>query len=127
MSDKVKIGSVEFETLVAITDEEAADGLMFKPWPPPVMAFPCQTSSVRKFWMKNTMSPLDIVFCRNGRVIGIFAGEPYSLENIGPDEPSDLVVEFPSGTVKNCNISVGDEVKLSYSVSTLAKKFQNYL
>ena len=127
MSDRIIIGDKQFDTLVAITDKEAAQGLMFKSWPPPVMAFPCKSCSVRKFWMKNTTSPLDIVFCRQGQIIGIFEGEPLSLENVGPDEPSDLILEFPRGTMKKNNIVVGDPVKLSYSISTLAKKFGNYL
>ncbi len=127
MIDRVKIGEKQFDTLVAITSKEVESGLMHEPWPPPVMAFPFNKASVRRFWMKNTISPLDIVFCRKGKIIGVFAGEPLSLDSVGPDEPCDLVVELPSGTVVNNNISVGDSVKLSYSVPTLAKKFKNYL
>ena len=127
MSDRVIIGEKQFDALVAITAEEIETGLMYKSWPPPVMAFTFAKADIRRFWMKNTMSPLDIVFCRAGKVIGIFGGEPFSLDHIGPDEPCDLVVEFPSGTAKNNNISVGDSVKLSYSIPTLAKKFENNL
>ena len=123
-SDKVIIGKRQFDTLIAITAEEAAIGLMYKSWPPPVMAFPFAKASIRKFWMKNTASPLDIVFCKSGKVIGIFDGQPLSLNNVGPDEPCDLVVEFPGGTVNN-NIFVGDNVKILYSVFTLAKKFKS--
>lgn len=126
MSDRVIIGDKQFDALMAITAEETEDGLMYKPWPPPVMAFPFATASVRKFWMKNTLSPLDIVFCRQGKIIGIFAGEPLSLDYVGPDEPCDLVVEFPIGTAQRNNISVGDKVKLSYSVPTMSKRFRNY-
>lgn len=127
MSDKIIIGEKQFDTLVAITAEEVEGGLMFEAWPPPVMSFPFAKISIRKFWMKDTFSPLDIVFCRKGKVIGVFAGEPFSLDNIGPDEPCDLVLEFPSGTMKRNNIVVGTKVKLALSTSTLAKKFKNYL
>ena len=126
MSDKVIIGDRQFDALMAITAEEIGTGLMYKSWPPPVMAFPFAKAGVRKFWMKNTTSPLDIIFCRAGKVIGIFAGTPLSLDHIGPDEPCDLVVEFPSGTAEHNNIQVGDNVKLSYSVPTVAKRFRNY-
>jgi len=127
MSDRIIINGKQFNTLVAITGDEVAKGLMFKSWPPPVMSFPFAKTSVRKFWMKNTISPLDIIFCRDGKVIGVFAGKPLSLDNVGPDEPCDLVVELPAGTAKSHNILVGDPVKLSYTISTLSKKFQNYL
>lgn len=127
MTDVITIRGQQFKTLVAITANEAEEGLMFQSWPPPVMSFPFKKSGVRKFWMKNTLSPLDIVFCNNGKVIGVFAGQPLSLDNIGPEEPCDLVVEFPAGTAQSNNISVGDPVKLSLSIPTLAKKFENYL
>lgn len=126
MSDRVIIKGKRFDALMAITAEEIESGLMYKPWPPPVMAFPFAKADVRKFWMKNTTSPLDIVFCRAGKIIGIFAGTPLSLDHIGPDEPCDLVVEFPRGTVVRNNISIGDDVKLSYSVPTMARRLRNY-
>ena len=72
--DKVIIGTHEFPIVVAITPEEQATGLMYKSWPPPVMAFPFGSSGIHKFWMKNTISPLDIVFCRDSKVIGIYDG-----------------------------------------------------
>jgi uncharacterized membrane protein (UPF0127 family) len=126
VSDRVIIKGQQFDALMAITSDEVASGLMYKSWPPPVMAFPFVKADVRKFWMKNTTSPLDIVFCRAGKIIGIFAGTPLSLEHIGPDEPCDLVVEFPRGTVARNRIAVGDSVKLSYSVSTMARRLRNY-
>jgi uncharacterized membrane protein (UPF0127 family) len=124
MTDRVFIDDKSFDTLVAISPEEAAKGLMHKAWPPPIMTFPFPKAGVRKFWMKNTISPLDIVFCREGQIIGVFAGEPFNLNHIGPDEPCDMVIEFPRGTVKKTNINIGDSVKISYSISTLSKKFQ---
>lgn len=127
MSDRVIIGKNRFDVLVAITVEETETGLMYRPWPPPIMAFPFTKAGIKKFWMKNTVSPLDVVFCLAGKIIAIENGNPFSLDYIGPDEPCDLVVEFPCGTMKNNNILPGDNIKLSYSVSTLSKKFKNYL
>jgi len=119
--DNVIINGMEFEALAAVTFEEQAKGLMYREWPPPVMFFPYKSAGVRKFWMKNTVSPLDIVFCREGRIISIVAGEPMSTMMVGPNEPSDLVVEFPKGTAEKHGFSVGDIVQLKYSTDTAAK------
>ena len=120
-ADKVIIGDHEFNTLVAVTSREHEQGLMFKPWPPPVMSFPYNEAIVRKFWMKNTPSPLDIVFCRDNVVLGVYNGEPMSLTCVGTDQPSDLIVELPYGIAERLNIKAGDDVKLFCSLETTAK------
>lgn len=122
--DKISIGKNVFATLVAVTEDEHNQGLMRKPWPPPVMSFPYNTSEIRKFWMKNTVSPLDILFCKNDTVISIHKGEPLSTQLIGPNRPSNLVVELPLGTVKKLGIEVGDSVHVKYSISTVAKRYK---
>lgn len=125
MSDVIEIAGIAFPTLVALTPEEQERGLMFRKWPPPVMIFPYTTASVRKFWMHNTLSPLDILFCRGNRVVAICYGEPMSTKMIGPDEPSDLVVELPHGTVMTHGINIGDEVKPALSSATIARDIRN--
>lgn len=124
-SDKVIIGTNEFTTLVAVTSREHAQGLMFKAWPPPVMSFPYEKTMVRKFWMKDTPSPLDIIFCRDNVVLGVYDGDPMSLICVGSEEPSDLVVELPHGTAAELNIQAGDTVKLLCSLQTTTKQI-NY-
>ena len=119
----IKIGNIKLHTLIAYTEEEQARGLMWKKWPPPVMSFIYDTPGIKKFWMKNTISPLDIVFCKDNKVIAIKSGEPNSLDLIGPNKKSDLVVELPKGTVKKLGIKVGQAVTLTYSLETLAQKF----
>jgi uncharacterized membrane protein (UPF0127 family) len=123
--DKVYIGDHEFETLVAVTMDEHIQGLMNKQWPPPVMAFPYKNADYRKFWMKNTPSPLDIVFARAGKIVGIFKGEPLTTRSVGPEGLSDLVVEFPYGTVEKLQIRVGDDIRVCYSVNTAVKIMKN--
>lgn len=95
-----------FPSLFAISSEEQQKGLMFEPFPPPVMSFIYNKPKVNKFWMKNTPSPLDIIFCRNGEIHQICKGEPFSTTTIGDDSLSDLVIELPYGTVKNNNIKI---------------------
>jgi uncharacterized membrane protein (UPF0127 family) len=101
-----------FPTLLAISSEEQSQGLMYQSWPPPIMSFVYSSPRINQFWMKNTPSPLDIVFCHNGKIKQICKGEPYSTATIGDYTPSDLVIEFPYGTIKQSNIKLGTSVGL---------------
>lgn len=96
-----------FPTLLAISSEEQEKGLMFESWPPPVMSFVYAKPTISKFWMKNTPSPLDIIFCSNGEVSQICVGEPHSTRIIGDDKYSDLVIELPYGTAQSSGIKLG--------------------
>lgn len=99
-----------FPTLLAISSDEQAKGLMFEKFPPPIMSFIYTEPQINKFWMKNTPSPLDIVFCCAGEIKQICIGEPYSTRAIGSDSPSDLVIELPFGTVNQSGIKLGHKV-----------------
>ena len=99
-----------FPTLLAISYDEQAKGLMFEKFPPPIMSFIYTEPQVNKFWMKNTPSPLDIVFCCNGEIKQICVGKPYSTSTIGADDPSDLVIELPFGTVSQSGIKLRNKV-----------------
>jgi uncharacterized membrane protein (UPF0127 family) len=101
-----------FPTLLAISEQEQAKGLMHQSWPPPIMSFVYPIAKVSHFWMKNTPSPLDIVFCHKGKISQICKGEPYSTALIGANEFSDLVVEFPYGTVIDNNIKLGNKIDI---------------
>jgi len=90
-------------------------------------SFPYKTAEIRKFWMKNTVSPLDIIFCRAGRVVGLFEGEPMSTMCVGPNEPTDLVIELPLGNAEKLGIRIGDCVEILSGMPALAKKFEKKL
>jgi uncharacterized membrane protein (UPF0127 family) len=108
----VFIGNNIFETLLAISEDEQSKGLMGEDWPPPVMSFVYTKPSINKFWMKNTISPLDIIFCNNGEVTQICKGEPNSTTIIGDNKFSDLVIELPYGTANLSSIKLGNKVGL---------------
>jgi uncharacterized membrane protein (UPF0127 family) len=120
---KIKIGNNIFNTLVAITEDEHVQGLMYIDPPAPIMSFPYKNAKIRKFWMKNTKAPLDILFCFNNKILDIYTGEPYSLDLIGPDLPADLVIETPKGFCKSNNIIKDIDVKLIYGIDSLSKWF----
>lgn len=101
-----------YPTLLAISEAEQERGLMYQKYPPPVMSFIYSAPKVCKFWMKNTPSPLDILFCKSGQVIDICKGEPHSTKTIGGDYLTDLVIELPYGTAQKENIEIGSRVGL---------------
>lgn len=125
MSDIISIKGQTFPAVVAVTASEQSRGLMYQEWPPPIMVFPYNTAGTRRFWMKNTVSPLDIIFCKSNHVIGIFRGEPMSTSLIGPKEPSDLVVELPAGTADRLGLEVGDYVGFAPTKKTVAKQLKS--
>lgn len=108
----LKIGTYQLETILAVTADEQERGLMHHAWPPPVMSFVYSKPGINRFWMKNTPSPLDIVFSLNGQITNICKGEPNSTALIGAWEPSDLVVELPYGTCEKIGINIGDNIGL---------------
>ena len=123
MTDYVKISGIKIPTVLAITQDEQERGLMYQKWPPPVMTFVYASPRINKFWMKNTLCPLDIVFCHKNKIISICSGEPYSTRLIGENQFSDLVVEFPAGTCKAYEVKVGDQIELECSENSLMKIF----
>ena len=101
-----------FETLIAISEAEQQKGLMRQPFPPPIMSFVYAEPRINKFWMAGTPSPLDIVFCYQNKICQIHHGEPFSTRQIGDNNFSDLVIEFPLGTVSSTGIKIGNDVGL---------------
>lgn len=122
--DFIKIGDIQLYAKVAVTPEEQSKGLMGVIWPPPIMVFPYRKAGVKKFWMKDTPSPLDILFCKDNKIIAIKKAKPFCLDLIGPSDDADLVVELPSGMADIINASVGKELYIKYSVTTLGKIFK---
>lgn len=119
----IKIGNKQIDNVrFAITDEEQETGLMHSSWPPDFMVFPYKTAEKRKFWMKNTPVPLDIIFCKANKIIYIGVGKPY-VENklIGPNEPCDLVIEAYGGFCAYNDIKIGDSISVKYDKENIAK------
>ena len=77
MSNFIIINNKKFKTVLAISEKEQEQGLMYVDWPPPVMSFIYASPRINKFWMKNTKCPLDIVFCFKNKITNILQGEPY--------------------------------------------------
>jgi uncharacterized membrane protein (UPF0127 family) len=122
--DRIIVGENSIPILVAITEEDHEKGLMYRK-EPASMIFPYEKLAVRKFWMKNTYVPLDIIFCRAGKVVEICYGCPMDNTLVGPETPTDLVVEFPYGTSSALDLKIGDRIDVKLSNSTKLKQLSS--
>ncbi|MGD1147088.1 MAG: DUF192 domain-containing protein [Thermoanaerobaculaceae bacterium] len=89
---------------LALTDEERADGLMFRDTLPPDqgMLFIFDADGFVPFWMKNTFIPLDLIWISAaGEVVDVRADvQPCradSCPNYEPSKPGRAVLEVNAG------------------------------
>jgi uncharacterized membrane protein (UPF0127 family) len=112
-------GAHDFTVETAKTEQEQQHGLMFRtgiapnagmlfaPYPPNGGG-PKEAS----FWMKNTPSPLDIIFIRADGTIATIAENtvPFSETPIPSGEPVAAVLEINGGRSAELGIAEGDKV-----------------
>ena len=117
-------GEIAFETKggetryrIELVDEafEIQRGLMCRPsmraeWG---MLFLMPAARPQKFWMKNTLIPLDMIFLDdNWAVVGVVARtEPQTLTSRGVDIPSRYVLELVAGAAAKAGIEVGAQAR----------------
>lgn len=105
---------------VARTAQEDEIGLMYRTSlaKDRGMLFLFTPPSYVRFWMKNTLIPLDMVFLSDGVVKYIGANIPPCqadpCPSYGPDEKIqiDRVIELPSGRAAELQLKVGDRLKI---------------
>ena len=101
---------------VADQPQEQRLGLMQRPALPPLrgMWFPFKPARPLRFWMLNTIAPLDMVFVHQGEVIAIEAEVPICpslpCKGFGPMADADGVIELGAGEAKRLQLDVGDPV-----------------
>ena len=102
---------------LALTAAERARGLMQRPvlGPDQGMLFLFESSGVQRFWMLNTIIPLDIVWMDSDReVLFISAKTPPCQTQVcptyGPDVPSRYVLELAAGEAARRGIALGDRL-----------------
>ena len=80
------------------------------------MLFPFPNPQPARFWMKNTLIPLDIVFIHKGVVKYIQVATPPCTKDpcpsYGPNTLIDTVLELRSGRSAELGLKVGDSVKI---------------
>jgi uncharacterized protein len=103
---------------IARTPEEQALGLMFRESLPERsgMLFLFTDAGPHKFWMKNTMIPLDMIWMDGaGRVLFVSADTPPCKAdpcgNYGPDVPAASVLEIAGGLAAKEKVTVGSTIR----------------
>ena len=97
------------EGLMHVPTSEIADdqGMLF--------VFPDE--SVRGFWMRNTIAPLDIAFARmNGTIVKIWQMPALTLQTFSSIEPAMFALEVKQGTFGRLGIKEGDRLEIPASV-----------
>ncbi len=101
---------------VADSPQEQRLGMMQRPALPPLrgMWFPFKPARPLRFWMHNTIAPLDMVFVHQNEVISIEANVPtcpdLPCRSYGPMADADGVIELAAGEAKRLEVAVGDVV-----------------
>jgi uncharacterized protein len=120
LSAQVSIGGQNIQLEVARTNEEQSMGLMYRTElaKDRGMLFVFNPPRSVKFWMKNTLIPLDMVFVSNGVVKHIGANIPPCqadpCPSYGPEAEMQIdgVIELRSGRAKELKLKIGDRLKV---------------
>ncbi len=115
------IAGREIQLEVAETPQQQAQGLMFRPPLPDNrgMLFPFTPSRPVSFWMKNTPSPLDMIFLLDGRVQAIARNATMCVSDPCPIYPesgviADNVIEVRAGLTQELGLQEGDQVVIKF-------------
>ncbi len=93
------------EGLMFVTEEEIADdqGMLF--------VFPDE--AFRGFWMKNTITALDIAFARaDGTIVATHTMPPLTLNTYPSYEPAMYALEMKAGSFARLGVVTGDKLEI---------------
>lgn len=117
----VTVGEKVLSIAIAQTHEEKVQGLSGCGELPENsgMLFPYEPAQPVSFWMKDMLIPIDILWIRSGKVVGVTANIPVPAPNTPVSDlpqyqspgPIDSVLEIKSGGAKEYGIEVGSSVK----------------
>lgn len=112
-----QVGSkVVFEAEVADTPEANAKGLMYRQSMPENfgMLFISEEAGPKRFWMKNTYIPLDIIFISpEWKILHIDHNrKPHDETPMGTDLFVKYVLEINAGLADKLGIAIGDRIQV---------------
>ena len=103
---------------LALTNQQLQDGLQYRKSLEQGhgMLFVFEKPVEVKFWMKNTLIPLDMIWMdKDKKVLFIKKNAPPCLEEIcpsyGPDQAAHYVLEVNAGFASAYNVEVGDKAE----------------
>ena len=108
-----EINNQKINLELAITNEQKAQGLMFRADLTGGMLFVYDTEAQRSFWMKNTLIPLDIIFIdKNNKITTIHHALPCEAEpcKIYASPKAKYVLEVNGNFTEKNSIKTGDKV-----------------
>lgn len=107
-------GDITVRVDIADDPEEQARGLMGRTelQDSSGMLFVWDDIQPRRFWMKDTLIPLDLIAIRGREVVSIVTMEPCEADPCPryPTEPADAALEVNAGWAERHGIEVGDPV-----------------
>lgn len=115
-------GSVTVQAYVADSEAERTQGLgkveSLSAGQGMLFIFPQTTPAT--FWMKDVEYPIDIIWIRDGEVIGLESAVPPELpatplaeyKHYSPGQPITWVMELPAGEAEHLGITIGTSVIL---------------
>lgn len=107
----IKIAGETFAVDYATTPKQKEEGLMFVESMPDDygMVFMNTEPSYSKYWMKNTLIPLDMLFFDDQNILVHIehSAIPHDLTPRGPDIPVCTIVEIKGGQAKERDITLG--------------------
>ncbi len=115
----VMINNHSYNMALADTDTERAQGLQACHTIPDDsgMLFILSEREIPGFWMKSMVIPLDIIWIRDGKVVGLENNVP-PLTNqtdnpliYSPDVPIDAVIEVPANQAAKFGLTLGASVQ----------------
>ncbi len=125
-TSSVRVGERTYDVEVAVTSEEQRIGLSERDSMPEMsgMVFPFTPPQIVSFWMWNMKFPIDIVWIRNGKIVGVTESLPVpangtaaeDLPTFSPPEEVDYVLEINVDQGKH--FKVGESVIISDVLST---------
>ncbi len=107
--------SVNVSAEIAVTDEERAQGLMYREElsSGEGMLFVFDRDQIMSFWMKNTIIPLSIAYISSdGIILEIHDMRPQSEAPIMSSRSARYALEVPQGWYESAGIKTGDKLSL---------------
>jgi hypothetical protein len=107
---RMQLGKKTFTLEIADTRATQEYGLMHRDSMPADhgMIFVFSDEAERRFWMKNTRIPLDIVYVNAaGKVVSVKQMKPYDLTSVPSDGPAQYAIELNKDAAAPAGINQG--------------------